>query len=229
MAPLARSPRTASLPLLQETSGSLPELVQSSTGPDLAAALTWRQGASSLGKQFLGLNGKEKLLLLTGSVLPWVLCILVDLGLFTHTRPSTVQERTILSTRWFSRDCFCFYLPTKCFLAVCFWRQLPCSPDLSSVGCCLSSLPKQSFSSFDSIFCFQLCHFVCFQEFLFFFFYSHLEISPDTREGSRSPPGLRIPSFSFQILSNILLAAVTGHRTKYWWYRRPPAVMVCQP
>lgn len=133
---------------------SLPELVQSSTGPDLAAALTWRQGASSLGKQFLGLNGKEKLLLLTGSVLPWVLCILVDLGLFTQTGPSTVQERTILSTRWFSRNCFCFYLPTKCFLAVCFWRQLPCSPDLSSVGCCLSSLRKQSFSSFDSIFCF---------------------------------------------------------------------------
>lgn len=138
---------------------SLPELVQSSTGLDLAAALTWRQGASSLGKQFLGLNGKEELSLLTGSALPWALRTVVDLGLFTQTCLSTVQERVILSTRWFSRI-------EKQLLLLPAYEMLPCLSYLLLEAAALLSRPKPncllfnfssqtSFSSFDRIFRFQ--------------------------------------------------------------------------
>lgn len=123
-----------------------------------------------------------------------------------------------------SRNSFCFYLPTKCFLAcpICFWRQLPCSPDRSPMACCLSSLLKQVSLHLIESFVFSMS-----RQFPRISLFTLIWRSLQTPGGSsRSHPGLRIPYFSFQILSDILLAAVTGHRAKYWWSRHPPTIVV---
>lgn len=135
--------------------------------------------------------------------------IYTDLPLYCAGKSHPEYQMVFLE----SRNSFCFYLPTKCFLAcpICFWRQLPCSPDRSPMACCLSSLLKQVSLHLIESFVFSMsCQFPRIS--LFTLIWRSLQTPGGS---SRSHPGLRIPYFSFQILSNILRAAVTGHIVKY--------------
>lgn len=230
MAPLARSPRTAPLPLLQETSGSLSQS-WFNQAQGWIWQLHWLGGRGHplwensswawMGKKSFYFSQDQSCL---GCYAYWWISVYLHrpAPLLCRKEPSwvpdgfpeTASASTCLqnASLLFASGGSCLALQTQAQWVVVY-LLFPNKVSLHLIASFVSSYVTLSVS----------------KNFFFFFFYSHLEISPDTREGSRSPPGLRIPSISFQILSNILLAAVSGHRTNYWWYRHPSAVIVCQP